>query len=181
LVCFIIDVACLATQATGGGLAGAAYSSGASTQPGATTMIARVIAHLIAAVIFSFLLVFVMYRGARELKMKANRSLLNVALATVFGTLMMIMRNVYRSIELSEGWRGYLITHERYVLVLDALPMALCMGFLWCLIPGRSLRRRLAWVGRGWAVKSLLWETGGLLVGRKVKRGSLSRFCIFDC
>ncbi|KAL3488032.1 RTA-like protein [Aspergillus germanicus] len=136
LICFIIDVACLTTQATGGGLAGAAYSSGTSTQPGTTTMIAGVIAHLVAAVIFSLLLVFVIYRGAHELRKRSNRPLLNVALATVFATLMMIMRNVYRSIELSEGWRGYLITHERFVLALDALPMALCMGVFVVFNPG---------------------------------------------
>jgi hypothetical protein len=112
-------------------------------------MIAGVIAHLVAAVTFSFLLVFVMYRGSRELKMKANRPLLNVALATVFATFMMIMSNVYRSIELSEGWRAYLITHERYVLALDALPMALCMGVFVVFNPGAQFGTQAVASGEG--------------------------------
>ncbi|KAL4884291.1 RTA1 like protein-domain-containing protein [Aspergillus karnatakaensis] len=139
LVCFIIDVVCLTTQAIGGGLAGGAYSSGNSTQPGTTTMIVGVIAQLAAAVIFSFLLSFVLWRGRDGLA--RNRPLTLMASATVFATLMMIMRNVYRSIELSEGWRGYLITHERYVLALDALPMVLSMGVYVVFHPGREFGR----------------------------------------
>jgi hypothetical protein len=139
LACFIIDVVCLTTQAIGGGLAGGAYSSGRSTQPGTTTMIVGVIAQLAAAVIFSLLLFFVLYRGWDGLK--RNRPLSLMASATVFATMMMITRNVYRSIELSEGWRGYLITHERYVLALDALPMVLSMGVYVIFHPGQQFAR----------------------------------------
>ncbi|KAL2789110.1 RTA1 like protein-domain-containing protein [Aspergillus keveii] len=162
-ICSIIDVAYLTIQATGGGLAGAAYSSGASTQPGTTTMIAGVIAHLVAAVIFSFLLVF----------MKANRPLLNVALATVFATLMMIMRNVYKSIELSEGWRGYLITHERYVLALDALPMALCMGVFAVVNPGAQLGGQ---AGREEVRSFGMGERGTGSHGERTEKGVIERF-----
>ncbi|PTU18959.1 hypothetical protein P175DRAFT_0443198 [Aspergillus ochraceoroseus IBT 24754] len=133
-VCFCIDVICLTTQATGGGLAGSAYTEGKSTQPGTITMVVGIIAQLAAAVVFSLLLGFVLYRGSHELRV--NRPLFYVAAATVFATSMMIMRNVYRSIELTEGWRGYLITHEKYVLALDGLPMVLSMGIFVFFNPG---------------------------------------------
>ena len=38
---------------------------------------------------------------------------------------MMNLRGFYRSVELIQGWRGYLITHESYVIGLDAVPMVL--------------------------------------------------------
>ncbi|PYI08371.1 RTA1 like protein, partial [Aspergillus sclerotiicarbonarius CBS 121057] len=125
VICFLIDVVCLTAQATGGGLAGAAFSQGTSTTPGTLTMVVGIIAQLVAGVVFFFLLSIVLYRGSAELR--ANRPLFLVAAATVFSTLMVIMRNVYRSVELTEGWRGYLATHQRYVLALDALPMVLSM------------------------------------------------------
>ncbi|PLB53454.1 putative sphingoid long-chain base transporter RSB1 [Aspergillus steynii IBT 23096] len=133
-ICFCIDVTCLTTQAVGGGLAGAAYNSGTSTQPGTTTMVVGIIAQLSAAVLFSLLVAFVMYRGGKELR--ANRPLFYMTTATVFATMMMIMRNVYRAIELTEGWRGYLITREKYVLALDAMPMVLAMGIYVVFNPG---------------------------------------------
>ncbi|KAI9039847.1 RTA1 domain-containing protein [Aspergillus affinis] len=133
-ICFIIDSVCLITQAVGGGLAGSAYSTGISIQTGTTIMVVGIITQLAAAVIFSFLLGIVIYRGGSELR--ANPRLFYVAGATVFSTAMMIMRNLYRSIELTEGWRGYLITNERFVLALDALPMVLSMGIYVFFNPG---------------------------------------------
>ncbi|KAL2819625.1 RTA1 like protein-domain-containing protein [Aspergillus cavernicola] len=138
-ICFCIDLVCLSLQAVGGGLAGAAYSNGTSTQPGTTTMVVGIIAQLTAAVLFSILVGFVIYRGGSALR--SNRPLFYMTAATVFATMMMIMRNVYRSIELTEGWRGYLITHEKYVLALDALPMVLAMGIYVIFNPGAQFEK----------------------------------------
>jgi len=41
---------------------------------------------------------------------------------------MIILRAVYRVIELAQGWRGYLITHEVYFYCLDTAPMIVCMA-----------------------------------------------------
>ncbi|KAH8426657.1 uncharacterized protein LDX57_004391 [Aspergillus melleus] len=139
-ICFCIDVTCLTTQAVGGGLAGAAYNNNTSTQPGTTTMVVGIITQLAAAVLFSLLVGFVMYRGAKELR--ENHPLFFMTSATAFATMMMIMRNVYRAIELTEGWRGYLITHEKYVLALDALPMVLAMGIYVIFNPGAQFETR---------------------------------------
>ncbi|KAG5417434.1 RSB1 [Candida metapsilosis] len=50
-------------------------------------------------------------------------------LAIIMASIFIYIRCVYRVIELSEGWRGYLITHEAFILTLDAL-----MVFLSCLL-----------------------------------------------
>lgn len=140
-ICFCIDVTCLTLQATGGGLAGSAYSRGKSTQLGTTTMLAGIILQLVAALFFSVLLGAVLYRGFTELR--SNRPLAHMAMATVLSTTMMIMRNIYRSVELAEGWRGYLITHERFVLGFDALPMAIAMGLYVIFSPGAQFSKRV--------------------------------------
>ncbi len=55
---------------------------------------------------------------------------------------MMVLRGVYRSIELVQGGRGYLIIHEGYVLGLDAVPMMIAMGVLANFNPGWLLSKQ---------------------------------------
>jgi hypothetical protein len=60
--------------------------------------------------------------------------------ATVVSTVMMVLRGFYRSVELCQGWRGYLITNQGFVVGLDAVPMVVAMGGLAILNPGVLLR-----------------------------------------
>lgn len=46
-------------------------------------------------------------------------------LAITITVLVIYIRCIYRVVELAEGWRGYLITHEVYIMVLDALMIAI--------------------------------------------------------
>lgn len=62
-----------------------------------------------------------------------------------FASTMIYVRGVYRSIELAQGWSGYLITHENYFTYLDGLPMALCFSAFAALHPGWLLPRREGW------------------------------------
>ncbi|EGW35239.1 uncharacterized protein SPAPADRAFT_69538 [Spathaspora passalidarum NRRL Y-27907] len=48
-------------------------------------------------------------------------------LVILISSIFIYIRCIYRMIELSQGWRGYLITHEGFVLTLDAM-----MVFLAC-------------------------------------------------
>jgi hypothetical protein len=48
LTCVCFDIVCLVLQATGGGLSGAAFEEGKSTEPGTHTMLAGIIAQLYA-------------------------------------------------------------------------------------------------------------------------------------
>ncbi|KAM0788778.1 hypothetical protein ACM66B_002868 [Microbotryomycetes sp. NB124-2] len=42
-----------------------------------------------------------------------------------------LLRCVYRVVELNQGFRGYLITHELYLIFLDTIPMVFVQaGFL---------------------------------------------------
>jgi hypothetical protein len=50
-------------------------------------------------------------------------------LVAVFISLFMIfVRSIYRTIELLQGWEGYLITHEGYFIGLDAATMTVAVA-----------------------------------------------------
>jgi hypothetical protein len=50
-------------------------------------------------------------------------------LVAVFVSLTMIfIRSIYRTVELLQGWSGYLITHEGYFIGLDGAIMVVAIG-----------------------------------------------------
>ena len=51
----------------------------------------------------------------------------------------MIIRGIYRSIELLQGWRGYLITHERYAIALEGCMMIIAVAIFNVFHPGRLI------------------------------------------
>lgn len=51
----------------------------------------------------------------------SRRSFAYYPLVLILSVFFIYVRCVYRLVELSEGWSGYLITHEVYVMTLDAL------------------------------------------------------------
>ncbi|ORX36216.1 RTA1 like protein-domain-containing protein [Kockovaella imperatae] len=62
-----------------------------------------------------------------------------------FASLMIYIRGVYRSIELAQGWTGYVITHEAFFTWLDGFPMVLCYAAFAIAHPGWLLPRRSGW------------------------------------
>ncbi|KAF9103166.1 hypothetical protein BGX27_010699 [Mortierella sp. AM989] len=49
-------------------------------------------------------------------------------------SVFIIIRSVYRIVEFSQGYQGYLMTHEVFLFVLDAAPLVLAIGvwaFMW--------------------------------------------------
>ena len=50
-----------------------------------------------------------------------------------------MVRNLYRVLELSQGWEGELITHEVYFAVLDGALMLLAVGVFNLVFPGSYL------------------------------------------
>ncbi|RLV90780.1 Sphingoid long-chain base transporter RSB1 [Spathaspora sp. JA1] len=59
-----------------------------------------------------------------------KRPLFNyMPVAILVSSVSIYLRCIYRMVELSQGWGGYLITHEEYVLTLDALMVFLACAF----------------------------------------------------
>jgi 4-amino-4-deoxy-L-arabinose transferase-like glycosyltransferase len=51
-----------------------------------------------------------------------------VMTALCVSTLTVLIRNGYRIVELSGGWKGHLMRTERYLIGLDMVPMAVGIG-----------------------------------------------------
>ncbi|KAH8693897.1 putative RTA1 domain protein [Talaromyces proteolyticus] len=113
-----VDFFSLLLQAVGGGLAGAAFSKNMSPWPGTYTIVAGIIWQLASTCVFATLLEYVIFRGRNRILQ--NPALRLTSLATMIAVTCMVARGVYRSMELMNGWRGYLFTHEAYAIVLDA-------------------------------------------------------------
>jgi hypothetical protein len=54
--------------------------------------------------------------------------------------LLIFLRSVYRVVELSEGWKGELMTNERFVIMLEAIPVAISAALLSILHPANCFR-----------------------------------------
>ncbi len=118
----VADFISLVLQGAGGGLA-----STAKTRPardiGTHVMEAGIIFQLVAMSAFVTLGLIFGYSAWGKIKIPKSL-LLSMGLATI----MIFIRNFYRAVELSQGWSGYLITHEVYAIALDGGPMSICLG-----------------------------------------------------
>jgi len=65
----------------------------------------------------------------------------------MISSIMILIRGVYRSIELRQGWSGFLITHQIYQSTLDGLPMFIAVATFNFIHPWFVLGRKLSWKG----------------------------------
>ncbi|GHJ90097.1 hypothetical protein NliqN6_6499 [Naganishia liquefaciens] len=159
MILFVIaDVVSLVIQAVGGGRAAVQSQNYEDTTTSTNIMVAGIVFQLAAIVVFvalggDFILRLLSDRPYHrriaekpvevEPEQAADRKRWMVMLAAVFfSALMIVMRGVYRTIELLQGWDGYLITHEVYFNVLDFLPMILALAIFNIVHPGLILRSR---------------------------------------
>ena len=100
-----------------------------NTEIGTRIMVAGILFQLAAIVVFSTLFIWVILQGLKsrgevlkELKVRL------VIGATCISVLVLVIRAIYRTIELLQGWEGYLITTEAYFLALDGAMMVICVA-----------------------------------------------------
>lgn len=97
-------------------------------------MVVGIIAQLISTCVFSILFTLALYRGFGTIQ--KNKHLMILSGATLLAVACMIIRGVYRSIELLQGWRGYLITSEKYTIALEGCMMILALAVFNIFNPG---------------------------------------------
>lgn len=56
--------------------------------------------------------------------------------AMIFSVLCVYVRSIYRTIELAQGWDGYLITTQRYFIALDGAMMVAAVAVFNVFHPG---------------------------------------------
>ncbi|CEP65007.1 RTA1 domain-containing protein LALA0_S16e00540g [Lachancea lanzarotensis] len=62
--------------------------------------------------------------------------------ALTIAVLLVYVRCIYRVVELAQGWGGYLITHEVYLVILDALMISLATAIMTVFHPGFAFKGR---------------------------------------
>jgi hypothetical protein len=125
-----IDFVSLLLQAIGGGLASAALGAEPEkdASPGNNTMLTGIVFQLAATVVFTVLFASVVIRARKaKLPQMEDKKVKLIIAATAFSVTLVITRGIYRTIELSQGWNGYLMTHQQYVIALDGTMMILAV------------------------------------------------------
>ncbi|KAG9520557.1 RTA1-domain-containing protein, partial [Aureobasidium melanogenum] len=144
-----VDVISLVIQAVGGGSAAVAFNSTprGNTKVGTDIMVAGIDFQLASVIVFSILFFLFLYRAALKLRLPAfknDRNMKFLVLVTSFSILLIIMRSIYRTIELAGGWTGRVIETERYFIALDGAPMAALVIAFNILHPGALINRVIA-------------------------------------
>ena len=115
------DVISLFIQASGGGLASAEANTNKNTNPGTHFIVAGILFQLLSMTVFSACFAYFLYQS-RRIRTPKNEKL--VIASMTLALVCVYIRSAYRTVELFQGWTGYLITHERYFASLDAGMMA---------------------------------------------------------
>ncbi len=110
-------------QAVGGGSASAAFNKEppGNPKPGTDTMVAGIAFQLFATLVFALFFARVIWSA--RVQLRAGREIKLVAVAIGVSLLVMIIRGIYRTIELAQGWTGFLIRREGYFIALDGVTM----------------------------------------------------------
>lgn len=138
------DVISLVIQAAGGGIAAVSLTQYESADTGTHIMVGGLAFQVFSMSIFLyFFLDFIwkiryMRKGYYDMEFEPKyahvreRKIFKYFPVIIFlGVIFVYVRSIYRVIELAEGWTGFLIVHEVYFMILDALMMALtCVMFI---------------------------------------------------
>ncbi|QRV85711.1 RTA1-like protein [Ceratobasidium sp. AG-Ba] len=159
IIFLIADGSALVIQGVGGGLASAADTLDGANQ-GSHVMLAGIIIQLAAIVLFTllaseFIIRYSYDRPARQRTLSEEQSqagekvqerkpvsrniiLMLVGLGIVI--VFMVIRSVYRLIELSDGWNGEIISTEKWFNWFDGMPIVVAMTAFNVFYPGYLLR-----------------------------------------
>jgi hypothetical protein len=131
------DFLSLVIQAVGGGMASEANEAGGDTKPSTDIMVAGIVIQLASITVFVFLALEFLRRTIRQDIIRSmKRTMVPLLCAMVLSILAIYVRSIYRTIELLQGWTGYLITTETYFVVLDGAMMVLAVVVFNVIHPG---------------------------------------------
>ncbi|KAK6530551.1 hypothetical protein TWF281_007394 [Arthrobotrys megalospora] len=145
-----IDVISLAIQAAGGGIASSASNEpGGDPSIGANIMVAGVVFQMASITVFCFFYAAFLWKAR---KAQLDKSIMRLTYATILSVTCIYIRSIYRTIELLEGWDGYLITTERFFIALDGAMMIIAVGVYnfvhpALLLPNPSDKKRIEGMG----------------------------------
>ncbi|CAE6466062.1 unnamed protein product [Rhizoctonia solani] len=135
------DVTALVIQAIGGAMASIADTLDAAER-GSNVMLGGIVIQLVAVVLYTilaleFILRFSYNRPARPNVMSeprkhagwagVSRKVVWMLVGLAIATLFIIIRSIYRTIELTDGWNGEIISTEKWFNWFDGAPIVVAM------------------------------------------------------
>lgn len=108
------------------------------TAPGTNTMVAGIVFQLFSMSIFVFCAVDFLRRVTRLGLLRSGTRFSQCVVLGAMGlsVVCVYIRSIYRTVELVQGWNGYLITHESYFVGLDGVMMVIAVGIFNVCHPG---------------------------------------------
>jgi len=153
---FTFDFISLVVQAVGGGMAATAADN-AGADLGAHIMLAGIVFQLVVIIAYSFCGIEFCLRYSRNSPITSHsdkesnsdtsvrgictEKIKHLAYGMVFMTTCLFIRAIYRTVELSGGWSGRVISTEVYFNVLDGAMVVLAIYTMNLTHPGRLLGR----------------------------------------
>ena len=99
-----------------------------NTEPGTHVMVAGIVFQMAAITAFVVCGIDFLRRSRKpHLRERFTVRMHYLVLATIFSVVVIYVRSIYRTVELLEGWKGYLITTEWFFIGLDGITMVLAV------------------------------------------------------
>ncbi|GAA5846737.1 hypothetical protein JCM3766R1_005046, partial [Sporobolomyces carnicolor] len=131
------DFVSLVVQGIGGGMSGSAVTE-SELNLGSNIMLGGIVFQLIIMLVYVAYGCLWAYKARHEIA-TTGRKIHWLLYALLAASLCIIARGIFRTIELEEGFDGYLAVHEQYILI-DAIPIAACSLILNVIHPAWFLR-----------------------------------------
>lgn len=155
------DVLSLVIQALGGGIAsGEANKVNGNTAPGTNIMVVGIIFQMASITVFVLFAADFLRRTMRKRLLQSwSHPAVPLLGAMVLSAVCIYIRSIYRTIELLQGWNGYLITTQRFFIALDASMMVIAVAIFNVIHPGCYLPRIKIVESSSHSVEMVLGET----------------------
>jgi len=116
------DILSLVIQAVGGGMASTAVAANPprKSKTGTDIMVGGIVFQMASISVFVCFFLEFLRRVRHDRRNALGRKIWCLVFASAFSCFMIYVRSVYRTVELLQGWSGYLITHENFFIALDA-------------------------------------------------------------
>lgn len=147
LVFVLSDVVTFLTQAAGGSISASAHEDAVKAQTGSRVFLAGLALQLASFFFFTCVYLRFLYRmhkyepevWVRDCNLKWYNDWRALAGAMLVSCIGVLVRSVYRTIELSEGFDGFLTRTEVYFFVLDFVPLLIALLAYIPFWPGRFI------------------------------------------
>ena len=143
LVIFCIcDIIALLVQAGGAGIAANEFNkpNHGDTKKGTNTVVGGIIFQLLSMSVFVIImLIFITRTNKSGTPFSSAEKRVFVAIA--ISLICLYIRNIYRVVQLAQGFTGYLSRHQPYFIALDGVMLIIAIGIFNLLDPAVLLRR----------------------------------------